>query len=306
MQAVPLSKAGCFFTEEIEEEELQVALDNLSLKKLSFSEFRKRVPNPLLASRIATKHSARSLLHLAVYENQLDIIALLKTDPILRLRRDVFGLSPIDLAHFLNRTEAIKHLETFHNSNLPELPKLDDFEYLSSPIFEDKEGMEQVLDTVAKAKQGDIIPEENIWMGVYFDKEIRGQMHPPISIQFIDAEIGFGVFADKKISACSFVGEYTGVIQQRSPKQLKEKKHCLRYTVWEGKKNFAINAETKGNFTRFLNHSSNPNLGLQSVYWRGLPRMIFIALKDIPKGRQLTFDYGPLFWKATKQRPKDL
>ena len=104
----------------------------------------------------------------------------------------------------------------------------------------------------------------------------------------------------------SYVGEYSGIIQQRSPKELKEKNYCIRYTVWGANKNFTIDAEQKGNFTRFINHSATPNLGLQSIYWRGIPRMIFVTLKEIPAGAQLTFDYGPLFWKHSAQNPKIL
>ena len=257
-------------------------------------------------SRMATKGFARTLLHLAVYENELDLIALLKKDPVLRIRRDAFGLSPIDLANFLNRIEAIQHLEPLRKlPAIPNLSELEGFKYLTSPIFESRDSLDLVLNTVAKAKIEGKIPSEKIWMGIYFDKEIRDQPYPPVSIQYIDDEIGSGVFADKKIPACTFVGEYTGVIQMRTPK-LREKKHCLRYTVWESKKKFAVDAEHKGNFTRFINHSSNPNLGVQSVYWRGFPRIIFISLKEVPEGEQLTFDYGSIFWKSMPKSPKIL
>jgi len=57
------------------------------------------------------------------------------------------------------------------------------------------------------------------------------------------------------------------------------------------------------NFTRFINHNAKPNLSLQSVYWRGVPRMIFLALKEISPGTQLTFDYGHLFWKECREIP---
>jgi len=96
------------------------------------------------------------------------------------------------------------------------------------------------------------------------------------------------------------------LIQERTPKQLRDKQYVLRYTIWEGKTNFAINAEYCGNFTRFINHSNKPNLVLQSVYWRGIPRMIFVALREIKEGEQLTFDYGPYFWKYSKKMPLDV
>lgn len=141
-------------------------------------------------------------------------------------------------------------------------------------------------------------------MGIYFDKEIQAGSHPKVSIRFIDEEVGFGVFTEQRIPSCAFAGEYRGMIQERVKKELKDKAHCVRYTVWEmGTRKFIIDAERKGNFTRFINHSAKPNLSLQSVYWRGIPRMIFVALKEIPEGSQLTFDYGTFYWKEFRKMP---
>lgn len=291
--------------DENEEFFYQYWLNLLSEKKVGWEEFMQKMGDLLLVSRLSTAQG-RTILHLAVLENRLDIIEKLKTDASLQLRRDAFGMSPIDLAQLLDRKEGLNLLRPCTEmQHIPEVAEWGSFAYLLHPIFESVEGLEKVLTQVAKSKKGDKIAAEKIWMGVYFDKEINQGIHPPVSVRYIDEEVGYGVFADKKISPCAFVGEYTGEIQERKPKELKEKKYALRYTVWEGKKNFAIDAEYKGNFTRFLNHSEKPNLVLQSVYWRGIPRMIFVALKEIGEGKQLTFDYGPLFWKEMDQIPKD-
>ncbi len=306
-QAIPLARTHSFWVDEQNERRYQDALNRLSDQKLSWDSFLEIVGSPLAVSRLTTRGEGRTLLHLAVLEDRLDVVQTLKRDAALKTRGDAFGLSPIELAQFLNRKEALQLLQPLSEVfTFPDLPELGSFEYLPHPIFETREGLEQILATVAKAKQEDQIPEEKIWMGIYFDKEVRKGVQPPISIHHIDKEVGYGVFADKKIPACAYVGEYTGVVQQRKPSQLKGKRHCLRYTIWEGKKHFTIDAEQKGNFTRFINHSDHPNLGLQSIYWRGLPRMIFVALKEIREGEQLTFDYGALFWKEARQTPKRL
>lgn len=268
--------------------------------------FFEKAEDPLAFSRLSSSGLGRTLLHLAVLDDQIEIIRTLSSDPFLKQKRDVYGLSPVELAQFLNRKEALRFLEPYaEKTQLVDLPVKGPFERLTHPIFESKENLEDVLIWTAKAKRNDEIPAEKIWMGIYFDKEIQKGMHPPVSVRHIDATVGFGVFADKKISPCAFVGEYTGVIQERNRKQLKGKKYCLRYALWEGKKQFTVDAEAQGNFTRFINHSANPNLGLQSVYWRGLPRMIFVALKEIKEGAQLTFDYGAFFWKELDQTPQD-
>jgi hypothetical protein len=302
-QALPLPKTNSYlFENKAEEQALQNLLDRLSLNPLLWDQ----IHDPLSLSRLATTRGARTLLHLAVLDDRLEIIEILKSNHMLKLRRDAFGLSPIDIAQFLNREEALNLLQPLSERLvIPDHPSENSFEYLSYPIFETREGFEQVLANVSKAKDEDKIPPEKIWMGIYFDKELRNGLHPPISIRYIDNEVGYGVFSGKKIPPCTYVGEYTGIIQQRDPKLLKEKNHCLRYTIWEGKANFTIDAEQKGNFTRFINHSSKPNLGLQSIYWRGLSRMIFISLKEIREGAQLTFDYGPNFWKHNPKSPKE-
>lgn len=304
-QAFPLPKMSAFSIDQNEELLNQNWLDRLSEKKLDWDQFILKVGDPLAVSRLSSSENGRTILHLAVLDNQVDIVQILKRDPSLKLKRDSFGLSAVELAQLLDRKECLQLLQPLSEiAAFPSLPELSAFEYLPFPIFETKEGLEQVLSQTAKAKREDKIPAEKIWMGIYFDKEIRKANHPPISIRFVDAEMGYGVFADKKIPPCTFVGEYTGVIQERKPKQLKDKHCCLRYTIWEGRKNFCIDAEQKGNFTRFINHSDRPNLGLQSIYWRGIPRMIFVALKEIREEGQLTFDYGPLFWKEFRQPPK--
>lgn len=182
---------------------------------------------------------------------------------------------------------------------------LPPFIFLSRPLFENPQSLDEILSKTEKAKLENLIPREKIWLGNYFDPEIEKGIHSPVSIRLVDQEVGFGVFATERIPAHSFVGEYTGIVSERESKDLKEKYYCVRYTVWEmGERNFVIDAEERGHFTRFINHSATPNLLLQSVYWRGIPRMIFTALKEIGKETQLTFDYGTFFWKECQRTPK--
>jgi SET domain-containing protein len=137
-------------------------------------------------------------------------------------------------------------------------------------------------------------------MGVYYDQEIQNGIHPRMTVRWIDEEIGFGLFAAERILPCLYVGEYTGLIQERKTKHIKESNYCVRYTAWPmGKRQYVIDAQNMGNFTRFINHSDSPNISLVCAYWRGLPRLIFISLQEIPKGAQLTFDYGKTFWKQS-------
>ncbi len=296
----------------------QNTLDHVSEGKMSWEQFLQKLGTPISshpAARIATTRSGQTLLHLAVLLNRHDVIQELSREIVLKTRRNSFGLTPLEIAQYLDRKESIVLLQSpgdrhFCNRSRVSIPDSEkelfsQLEYLSHPIFEKEELLHDLLKKTNKAKLEDEIPPEKIWMGVYFDKEIQRGIHPLVSIQYIDPDVGYGVFAKQRIPTCAFVGEYTGIVQERKKKHLKDKYYCVRYTVWEmGRRNFVIDAETKGNFTRFINHSSKPNLGLQSVYWRGMPRMIFVALKEIQEGTQLTFDYGAFFWKECPQTPK--
>src|SRR5690606_18410802 len=138
----------------------------------------------LAISRLVASSNERTLLHLAVLDNRLDVIQILKRDSSLKSKRDRYGLSAIELARLLNRKECLQLLQPLSEvAAFPALPPSSDFEYLSYPIFEAQEGLEQVLAQTAKAKLEDKIPAEKIWMGIYFDKELSRGIHPPISIR---------------------------------------------------------------------------------------------------------------------------
>lgn len=295
----------------------QQTIDRLLDGKLDWDQILKKILKPSHpALRLATTRDNQTLLHLAVLKNRIESVkSLVFLNPQLRHKPNAFGLTPHELSFFLPRREISQLFDSAPSRNFCSEPNVlielsegsssfQEIEFLSQPLFENEKVLEEILIQSKRAKMEDIIPPERIWMGIYFDEEIQKGAHPKVSIQYINDKVKFGVFAEKKIPPCAFVGEYTGIIQERRKKELQGKVYCARYTVWEmGRRQFIIDAEKKGNFTRFINHSATPNLALQSVYWRGMPRMIFVALKEIEKGSQLTFDYGTFFWKEQKQTP---
>ncbi len=295
----------------------QSVLDKLSDGKISWSELQTYLPldqeemllHPLV--RLACDKKGQTLLHLAVLQERLDWVKLLAPDLQLRQRRNHFGLMALELAQFLNRKACAASLSALDSclsqANISIEEGSRDFFYIPYPIFESEKILDEVLEQARKAKEQDLIPPEKIWMGIYFDTEIQTGLNPRLSVRHINEEIGFGVFAEQKIPSCSFVGEYTGVVKERRKKLLKDKIYCVRYASWQaGRRQFILDAEQYGNHTRFINHSAEPNLALHSVYWRGLPRMVFISLKEIPEGTQLSFDYGRSFWKEMNREPQCL
>jgi uncharacterized protein len=296
-------------------------LDSLAKNKTIWPQIREEIrtiPKTLLIflCQFATSSDKQSLLHLAVRDDQLDCIALLGAERSLLNRRNQFGLTPFELALYLHKQKSASILLgasrscDFLAQPRVEFEKNDrlasiNIEYLAHPIFESLNRLDEVLACTQKAKNDEIISSERIWMGVYYDKEIQQGIHPCMTVRWIDEEVGFGVFAAERILPCMFVGEYTGLIQERKSKHVRESNYCIRYTSWPmGKRLHVIDAENFGNFTRFINHSDHPNISLVCTYWRGMPRLIFISLKEISDGEQLTFDYGKTFWKQLPHQIK--
>lgn len=285
-------------------------LDALAGNRGLWAEFKRRLKDLddssfNILSQYAAASGRQSILHLAVLDDQLDCVSKLSSNRALLLRRNQFGLTALELAIYLHKQKSASILKGsavcpnfFSQPNVEFEQSPHNTGFLAQPVFESPQILDEVFTYTAKAKNSGAIPNDRIWMGVYFDQEIQRGIHPGVVVRWVDREIGYGVFASERILPCSFTGEYTGIIQERKPTHANDSNYCFRYTAWPvGKRQYVIDAENMGNFTRFLNHSDDPNTELVCAYWRGMPRLIFLSLKEIPENAQLTFDYGKTFWK---------
>uniref|UniRef100_A0A453SV54 SET domain-containing protein n=1 Tax=Aegilops tauschii subsp. strangulata TaxID=200361 RepID=A0A453SV54_AEGTS len=67
-----------------------------------------------------------------------------------------------------------------------------------------------------------------------------------------------------------------------------------RYTnfyLCEVSSNMVIDATNKGNKSRFINHSCEPNTEMEKWTVDGETRVGIFALRDIQRGEELTYDY---------------
>lgn len=106
---------------------------------------------------------------------------------------------------------------------------------------------------------------------------------------------GWGVVLCEKVKAGDFLVEYVGeVIDDATCEQrlwdLKANGETNFY-MCEISRDCVVDASFKGNFSRFINHSCNPNCELQKWCVDGDMRVGIFALKDIPSGTPLTYDY---------------
>jgi uncharacterized protein len=270
-------------------------------------------PALLLHPEVEAIHpvTQRNKLHQAVLEDRLDSIHLLKHEEKLRHQRDCWGLTPAELASYLHKKKSMAALSDFvpsthylqqENVQFEEPQRIQRLavEHLSTPVFSDSTTLQEILECNKMLKEADRIPQDRVWLGIYYQRELLKHLHPRVVVRWVDDEIGFGVFAGERIQPCTFLGEYTGVVQQRQKKHMRGSNYCVRYTAWPmGKRVYVIDAERMGNFTRHINHSDRPNAVLVCAYFQGLPRMLILSLQEIPEGTQITFDYGTTFWKQS-------
>jgi len=178
------------------------------------------------------------------------------------------------------------------------------FTYLQKLQFASDITKQRFLRHFAKAKRQ--TEEFPFWQGSFYEEEIREAKWPPIAVQWIDEIIGYGVFATEDLPAKLFIGEYLGLVCERTI-FFKSNLYCMAFLRDVSSfRRFVINGEKHGNFTRFINHSSRPNLQQQTVYCQDMAHIIFITNRSIKAGEQLTFDYGERYWRQCQKIPKVL
>jgi SET domain-containing protein len=143
---------------------------------------------------------------------------------------------------------------------------------------------------------------KNRWLGILYERELQSGYTANVAIKWIDDSFGYGLFAEDDLPAMTFVGVYTGVIRRRFRLHPNHNAYCFHYPsgFWRWKV-FMIDAENKGNYTRFINHSDKPNLKPVCVVNRGLLHIVFLTNQHVVKGAQLTFNYGSDYWRKRKK-----
>lgn len=143
-------------------------------------------------------------------------------------------------------------------------------------------------------------------LGRKYHKQILSSYIPDVSIRWVHPSVGYGLFAEEPLKKDHYVGEYTGIVRRNDRRYFEPmNNYCYEYPVPdEIGRNYVIDA-TSGCLTRFINHSSKPNLKPLHVYWEGFYHLIFLALQEIAVGDQLSFDYGESYWYI-REKPCDL
>jgi uncharacterized protein len=145
--------------------------------------------------------------------------------------------------------------------------------------------------------QKGMLDVEQVWLGIYFRRELRLAPFPPVRLCWINTQIGWGLFADCDLKELQFIGEYAGIVRKRKRSDRKNA-YCFEYPVARGESTkLIIDAEQQGGITRFINHSSQPNLSIGLAVVDALPHIIFYTKRPVLRGEQLCYDYGPNYWE---------
>lgn len=124
------------------------------------------------------------------------------------------------------------------------------------------------------------------------------KVYAALKVVFINEKKGFGLIADEFINAGTFLMEYVGeliteneLLRRKSQKEGRAgPKHFYFMTYSKG---LYLDADRKGNESRFVNHSCDPNCETQKWTVNKVDRIGYFALKDIEKVTSPPSIYSP-------------
>ncbi|XP_055380832.1 probable histone-lysine N-methyltransferase CG1716 isoform X2 [Condylostylus longicornis] len=121
----------------------------------------------------------------------------------------------------------------------------------------------------------------------------RGQ-YAPCRV-FMTEKKGCGIFADVEIPAGEFIMEYVGEVvdSDQFEKRAAEYSACKNkhFYFMSLRSNAIIDATSRGNISRFINHSCDPNAETQKWTVNGELHIGFFTTRTVAPGEEITFDY---------------
>ncbi|PCI75372.1 hypothetical protein COB21_05760 [Candidatus Aerophobetes bacterium] len=261
-----------------------------------------------------------SITHRAVIEGREDVLKQFIGKGLRLDGKNYAGLSPLDLSLYLNRsyTHYFNHKpldsiqiyrnkdQAIHSISIAELEKKLKFTFLHHLEFASYRDFLAMSKKGAKSLKDTQTRQMNHWMcSLHQNSMLVKPNFSHFYIRYISRYIGYGIFAAKKIPALTFIGEYTGVITPKFGRKKELNDYIFDYSAARKNSRFIIDASKKGNFTRFINHSTRPNLLARWIMIKGICHIIFFTKDPVDKDEQLTYNYGEIFWRR-RFEPEEL
>src|SRR5450432_1892424 len=96
---------------------------------------------------------------------------------------------------------------------------------------------------------------------------------------------GRGCFATTNFKRRRKIAEYTGERITNAEARRRAKRHILRICAIDHR--WSLDGSRGGNGTHYINHSCAPNAFMQTMHGH----ILFLALRDISPGEEITIDY---------------
>ena len=255
--------------------------------------------------------NGNTLLHLAVLQNRPDCVEKLLPFEILATLRNEAHFTPVELAQFLNRKDCLAFLAPPPNNHffqcgisLEHFCQEEQFEWLHVPFFSSYKQL-LLFSRHSRKTKNDLAQSERMqWLHSLYSKQLENPTLPQMSVRWVDETVGFGLFAEREVEKGTFIGEYVGEIRKSHLWSPPANQYCFQHLknhFWEFP--YMVDAEKKGNHTRYINHSESANCEIFPVFFQGILRLLARTTKDVKLGEELTLDYGPRFWR--KRQKKD-
>lgn len=184
--------------------------------------------------------------------------------------------------------------------SIPQWEALAQFSFIPKLTFASDALRGKIQKKIKKLHEKGKLSREQLWFGSYYREEILGSKGLSVDIRWIDRKMGWGVFAAKDCRTMAFVAEYQGSLRacRRSDR---ENAYCFEFALApDFRTSYNIDAERQGGVSRFINHSSEPNLRSALATVDGMNHVILVAQRPIVRGEQLFYDYGPDYWAHRK------
>ena len=106
--------------------------------------------------------------------------------------------------------------------------------------------------------------------------------------------MGYAAFTKPRVNITKgqYLDEYLGDIRPLDSELALKSLYCFTIPNL-----CVIDAERAGNWTRFINSSCRPNVSCEAAVIGKRHVVLFSALKDIGPEEELTFNYGPGYFK---------
>jgi hypothetical protein len=136
--------------------------------------------------------------------------------------------------------------------------------------------------------------------------------HPLYAQKTLEGHSNYGIFATKKITAGTEIGEYVGEVYLRNidePKEIIFDRIPFSEYAWIIQINkvfLIINAKNIANELALINDyrgiRPKPNVEMQLIIHEGAYYSAYVSICDIQEGEELVVDYGDRFWDAFQKR----